>query len=247
MGRYGCTGLASLRPVVALERGGDELLVGVLGHGRADVAAGVAVLQPAGEQQVGGDPADDAEATVLGDLAGEPPAGDADAHAALDDRWAAACAAGPARGSSTTHAIVTYGTVGCTLQGQTSSVRAARRGRRCAEWPDAGAARGRGARRIPARARWSDVWWPRVDVAGIAALKTYDPPVTSLGGLPITDVRRHGKFLDIDVDGLHLVVHLARAGWLRWREKLPTHRPLKPGKGPIVAAGAPRRRVGAST
>jgi len=73
----------------------------------------------------------------------------------------------------------------------------------------------------------------RVDVAGIAALKTYDPPVTSLGGLSVTDVRRRGKFLDIDVDGLHLVVHLARAGWVRWKEKLPTT-PLKPGKGPIV-------------
>ena len=73
----------------------------------------------------------------------------------------------------------------------------------------------------------------RVDVAGIAALKTYDPPVTSLGGLSVTDVRRRGQFLDIDVDGLHLVVHLARAGWVRWREELPTT-PLKPGKGPIV-------------
>ena len=73
----------------------------------------------------------------------------------------------------------------------------------------------------------------RVDVAGIAALKTYDPPVTSLGGLTITGVSRHGKFLDIDVDGLHLVIHLSRAGWVRWREELsPT--PLKPGKGPIV-------------
>jgi formamidopyrimidine-DNA glycosylase len=74
----------------------------------------------------------------------------------------------------------------------------------------------------------------RVDVAGIAALKTYDPPVTSLGGLSITDVTRHGKFLDIDVDGLHLVIHLSRAGWVRWREQLsPT--PLRPGgKGPIV-------------
>lgn len=73
----------------------------------------------------------------------------------------------------------------------------------------------------------------RVDVAGIAALKTYDPPVTSLGGLSVTDVGRRGKFLDIDVDGLHLVVHLARAGWVRWRENLPPTA-LKPGKGPIV-------------
>ena len=73
----------------------------------------------------------------------------------------------------------------------------------------------------------------RVDVAGIAALKTYDPPVTSLGGLTITGVARHGKFVDVDVDGLHLVIHLSRAGWVRWRDELsPT--PLKPGKGPIV-------------
>ncbi len=73
----------------------------------------------------------------------------------------------------------------------------------------------------------------RVDVAGIAALKTYDPPVTSLGGLTVTGVSRHGKFIDIDVDGLHLVVHLARAGWVRWRDSMPAT-PLRPGKGPIV-------------
>ena len=73
----------------------------------------------------------------------------------------------------------------------------------------------------------------RVDVAGIAVLKTYDPPVTSLGGLSVTGVSRRGKFIDVDVDGLHLVVHLARAGWVRWRESLPST-PLKPGKGPIV-------------
>jgi DNA-formamidopyrimidine glycosylase len=74
----------------------------------------------------------------------------------------------------------------------------------------------------------------RVDVAGIAALKTYDPPVTSLGGLAVTGVTRHGKFLDIDVDGLHLVLHLSRAGWVRWRDQLP-QTPLRPGgKGPIV-------------
>ena len=31
---------------------------------------------------------------------------------------------------------------------------------------------------------------------------------------------------------LHLVIHLARAGWLRWREDLPPA-PPKPGKGPL--------------
>lgn len=72
----------------------------------------------------------------------------------------------------------------------------------------------------------------RVDVASISVLKTFDPPVTALQGLTITDVTRRGKFLDIDVDGLHLVTHLSRAGWLRWREKLAAT-PLRPGKGPI--------------
>lgn len=73
----------------------------------------------------------------------------------------------------------------------------------------------------------------RVDVAAISVLKTFDPPVTSLGGLSVTGVRRHGKFVDIDVDGLHLVTHLAKAGWLRWSESL-SDKPLRPGKGPIA-------------
>jgi formamidopyrimidine-DNA glycosylase len=73
----------------------------------------------------------------------------------------------------------------------------------------------------------------RVDVAAISVLKTYDPPVTALAGLTITGVSRHGKFLDLDVSGLHLVLHLARAGWLQWRDKLPAA-PPKPGKGPLA-------------
>ena len=74
----------------------------------------------------------------------------------------------------------------------------------------------------------------RVDLAAFSVLKTYDPPVTSLQGLEITGVSRHGKFLDLDVSGLHLVVHLARAGWLRWSDALsPT--PPRIGKGPLAA------------
>jgi formamidopyrimidine-DNA glycosylase len=73
----------------------------------------------------------------------------------------------------------------------------------------------------------------RVDVASIAVLKTFDPPTTSLGGLTVTHITRHGKFLDLDVDGLHLVTHLSRAGWLHWRDALPAV-PPKPGKGPIA-------------
>ena len=73
----------------------------------------------------------------------------------------------------------------------------------------------------------------RVDVVAISALKTFDPPVTALAGLTVTGAGRHGKFLDIDCDGPHLVVHLARAGWLHWREALP-EAPPKPGRGPIA-------------
>jgi len=73
----------------------------------------------------------------------------------------------------------------------------------------------------------------RVDVVAINVLKTYDPPVSALAGLLVDGVARRGKFLDLDVGGLHLVIHLARAGWLRWREELPAA-PPKPGKGPLA-------------
>jgi formamidopyrimidine-DNA glycosylase len=73
----------------------------------------------------------------------------------------------------------------------------------------------------------------RVDLAAVQAIKTFDPPLTALGGLEITGAGRHGKFLDLDVSGLHLVVHLARAGWLHWRTGLPAA-PPKPGKGPLA-------------
>jgi formamidopyrimidine-DNA glycosylase len=73
----------------------------------------------------------------------------------------------------------------------------------------------------------------RIDVASIAVLKTFDPPITSLAGLTVSAAGRRGKFLDLDVDGLHVVTHLSRAGWLHWRDELPAV-PPKPGKGPIA-------------
>lgn len=73
-----------------------------------------------------------------------------------------------------------------------------------------------------------------VELASFSVLKTFDPPVTALPGLTITDVTRHGKFIDIDVDGIHIVVHLAKAGWLRWSDKLPDTR-LKLGASNIAA------------
>jgi formamidopyrimidine-DNA glycosylase len=73
----------------------------------------------------------------------------------------------------------------------------------------------------------------RIDLAAFSALKTYAPPLSALHGLEIESVTRHGKFLDLDAGGMHLVFHLARAGWLRWRESLPDT-PLRPGKGPMA-------------
>ncbi|HEU5484521.1 MAG TPA: DNA-formamidopyrimidine glycosylase family protein [Microlunatus sp.] len=72
----------------------------------------------------------------------------------------------------------------------------------------------------------------RIDVVAFSALKTYDPPPTALYGLEIDGVSRHGKFLDIAAQGLHLVFHLARAGWLRWKDEQPTA-PPKAGRGPL--------------
>ncbi|MER7674487.1 DNA-formamidopyrimidine glycosylase family protein [Kitasatospora sp. NPDC096128] len=67
----------------------------------------------------------------------------------------------------------------------------------------------------------------RVQAVAISALKTYDPPVGALEGRTVGAVVRWGKFLDLEAGGLHLVVHLARAGWLRWRESMPAE-PAKP-------------------
>jgi formamidopyrimidine-DNA glycosylase len=82
----------------------------------------------------------------------------------------------------------------------------------------------------------------RADPAEFSVLKTYAPPLSALSGRTITAAGRHGKFLDLtaSADGpeaggpdLHLVMHLARAGWLRWREGLP-EAPPRPGKGPLA-------------
>ena len=84
----------------------------------------------------------------------------------------------------------------------------------------------------------------RADSAAISVLKTYKPDLSELRGRVIGEVTRHGKFLDLAAVGgdgaaagdgaapLHLVIHLARAGWLRWRENLPAE-PPRPGKGPL--------------
>jgi formamidopyrimidine-DNA glycosylase len=73
----------------------------------------------------------------------------------------------------------------------------------------------------------------RADVAAFSAVKTFDPPLSALGGAEVTAIARHGKFLDLDVSGLHLITHLARGGWLQWRDNLPPA-PPRPGRGPLA-------------
>ncbi|MGW0818139.1 Fpg/Nei family DNA glycosylase [Streptomyces viridiviolaceus] len=74
----------------------------------------------------------------------------------------------------------------------------------------------------------------RVLPVAISVLKTYDPPLTALEGHQVAAVHRYGKFLDVETaDGPHLVTHLARAGWLQWRDSLPDGAP-RPGKGPLA-------------
>ncbi len=78
----------------------------------------------------------------------------------------------------------------------------------------------------------------RVDVASLAVLKTADPPYSALAGRVVVGVTRIGKYLVIStdpadgppadgtVDVIHLVIHLSRAGWLRWSSNLsPTPPP----------------------
>ena len=85
------------------------------------------------------------------------------------------------------------------------------------------------------RGRLRDRAIARVDIAAFSALKTFDPPLSALAGLFVEDVTRHGKFLDISGSGLHLVVHLSRAGWVRWRESVPATPPKPSHKSPLAA------------
>lgn len=71
------------------------------------------------------------------------------------------------------------------------------------------------------------------ELTAISALKTYDPPIDALMGRTVTGAGRRGKFLVVEAEPLYLVLHLARGGWLRWREAVPASRP-RPRKGPLA-------------
>jgi formamidopyrimidine-DNA glycosylase len=73
----------------------------------------------------------------------------------------------------------------------------------------------------------------RAQAASFAAVKTFDPPLSALSGLEVKNTSRRGKFLVLPAGDLFLVMHLARAGWLRWRDSMPD-KPVKPGKSPLA-------------
>ncbi|MGW4726353.1 Fpg/Nei family DNA glycosylase [Streptomyces sp. NPDC004291] len=81
----------------------------------------------------------------------------------------------------------------------------------------------------------------RVLPVAISVLKTYDPPLGTVEGAEVIAVGRHGKYLDLTTTGtagdLHLLIHLARTGWLRWQDPLPSG-PPKPGRGPLALRAA---------
>ena len=79
-----------------------------------------------------------------------------------------------------------------------------------------------------------------VAVGALNALKTFSPGPDALGGARVTGVGRHGKWIDVAVapaagpdPALHLLVHLSRAGWVRWYDAVPTT-VVRPGRSPVA-------------
>lgn len=58
-----------------------------------------------------------------------------------------------------------------------------------------------------------------VDVLEYRAVKTRAAPPATLAGRTIGAARRHGKHVELSLDGESLVVSLGRHGWMRWDEK----------------------------
>ena len=73
----------------------------------------------------------------------------------------------------------------------------------------------------------------RVELGALSALKTYEPAIESLRGRRVEGVSRRGKYLIFGVGDVSMVVHLARGGWVRWRQQLTPAR-AKPGRGPLA-------------
>lgn len=78
----------------------------------------------------------------------------------------------------------------------------------------------------------------RLDVVAVSALKTVSPSPSDLQGASIRGCSRAGKFLVLAALAtdreLFVVVHLARAGWIKVSDRVPVT-PTRPGRGPLVA------------
>lgn len=85
--------------------------------------------------------------------------------------------------------------------------------------------------------------WIRSDLSGqtitdvrlrsVAALKTYDPPLSALAGERVTGAMRRGKYLAIEAGDLKLLTHLSLGGWIRWVVGPAARKPSL--RGPIIA------------
>jgi len=67
----------------------------------------------------------------------------------------------------------------------------------------------------------------RIHLLSPFVLRSVDPPIDTLHGQTVRDVRRIGKRIVLAFDDVFLVIHLMIAGRLRWREP-----GKKPGMGP---------------
>lgn len=73
----------------------------------------------------------------------------------------------------------------------------------------------------------------RIELASFSALKTVAPSPQDLLGSRVVHWVRHGKYLCLEMTRACLVVHLSRAGWLKWHLRLP-ETVARPSRGPLV-------------
>jgi formamidopyrimidine-DNA glycosylase len=78
----------------------------------------------------------------------------------------------------------------------------------------------------------------RLELASIAALKTYSPPLKDYVGAEWQQCSRRGKYICTRLgltsgQDAWLVVNLARGGWVKWRTKV-TPNSGRPGRGPLA-------------
>ena len=79
----------------------------------------------------------------------------------------------------------------------------------------------------------------RAEVVSFAVLKTVGISPGDLAGRQVESIMRRGKFIGMEFGGVvgdatvSLVTHLAKAGWLRWRDDMPSQ-PARPSRGPLA-------------